>query len=486
MDRIRQERLSRLDELARAGVSPADRYAISHTLSDAAGLADGAAVRVAGRLTAVRDFGKLAFGDLTDRSGRLQVSFEAAVLGDEGQAAVMNMIDVGDFVGVAGEMFTSKKGERTVRAADVTLLAKALRPLPDKWAGVRDVETVVRQPYLAMMSSPEVRERLLLRARLVRLLRRFLDERGFVEFETPILQAVPAGASARPFITHHRARDVPLYLRIAPETFLKRLLVGGFDRVYEIGKNFRNEGIDPSHLQEFTMLEWYAAYWNYRDNMELTREMVQSVLVDLLGTTTVEHDGATLDFGGDWPEVDYRDAVADATGIDLRVVRTREDLAAAVAEAVPGLDPDGYPSYPSLVDALYKRTVRPQLVQPTFLTGHPAELVPLARRSAEDPACLDMFQLVAASWELVKGYSEVNDPLEQAARMREQAEFREQGDEEAAMFEWDYVEAMEYGMPPNSGVGLGVDRLLALLTGAASLREVVAFTVVRPEDQEAE
>ncbi len=483
MDRIRDERISRLDELAAEGIAPADRYPTTHRLAAAADLDDGERARVAGRLTAMRDFGKLAFADLTDQSGRLQVSFEAEALGDDGKAAALRPLDVGDFVGVSGEMWTSRKGERTLRALETTLLAKALRPLPDKWAGVKAIETVVRQPYLAMMSSAEVRQRLENRARLVALLRRFLDERGFVEFETPILQAVPAGASARPFVTHHHARDVPLYLRIAPETYLKRLLVGGFDRVYEIGKNFRNEGIDPSHLQEFTMLEWYAAYWNYRDNMALSQEMIQHVVSELLGTLDVEHEGVTLDFSGDWPEIDYREAVRQATGIDLREVRDRATLAAAVA-GVPGIDAGAYPSYPSLVDALYKRTVRPELVQPCFLTGHPAELVPLARRNASDPSRLDMFQVVAASWELVKGYSEVNDPREQAARMEEQATYRDQGDDEAAMYEADYVEAMEYGMPPNSGVGLGVDRLLALLTGASSLREVVAFTTVRPDERD--
>ena len=479
MDEIKQARLDKLARLRDAGINPyADGFERDHDVAEAHGQEDGTRVRVAGRVMVLRKFGGLIFADLMDHSGRGQISFEEESLGKDGFEVAADLVDGGDFIGVAGEMWTTRKGERTVRVTELAFLSKSLRPLPEKWAGLKDPELRVRQRYLDLLVTEGVRDKLGVRAAVIAFLRHHLDVNGFVEVETPMLQPVTSGAAAKPFVTHHEALDRDLYLRVAPETYLKRLLVGGFDRVYEIGKSFRNEGTDPSHLQEFTMLEWYAAYWNYRDNMTFIQDMLQQLVRQQAEGTTIEFQGNTLEFGGSWPEIDYRDAVQEATGIDLTVIRTHEELASAAA-AIPDFDVANYSSYPSLIDAIYKRTVRPKLVAPCFLVGHPAELVPLARRSDEDPTRLDMFQVVAGTWELVKAYSEVIDPVDQADRMNEQAEYRAGGDEETMMKEDDYIEAMEHGMPPNSGMGMGIDRLVAILTDSPSLREVVAFPQVR-------
>jgi lysyl-tRNA synthetase class 2 len=388
-------------------------------------------------------------------------------------------IRMGDFIGVEGYRYITGKGEPTLGARTVTVLQRSLEPMPDKWAGVVDTDVRYRKRYLDLLGNPESRQRFLVRSRLIAFIRRWLDERGFLEVETPMLQAAASGAAARPFSTHHNALDRDFYLRISPETYLKRVVAGGFDRVYEIGRNFRNEGIDTSHLQEFTMLEWYAAYWDYTDNMTAVRELIVAALEEVTRSTTVEFDGVTLDFGAEWPVIDYRTAVRDATGIDLAVVRDVDTLKAEIAGRGIADDLGDTVSYGALVDLLYKRTVRPSLVQPCFLVHHPAELVPLARRNDDDPSVLDMFQVVVAGWEIVKAYSELVDPVEQEERLLDQVRLREAGDDETMMMEDDFIEAMRHGMPPMSGLGLGIDRFVALATGAPTLRDVVLFPLLR-------
>jgi lysyl-tRNA synthetase class 2 len=388
-------------------------------------------------------------------------------------------VRMGDFIGVEGYRYITGKGEPTLGARTVTVLQRSLEPMPDKWAGVVDTDVRYRKRYLDLLGNPESRQRFLVRSRLIAFIRRWLDERGFLEVETPMLQAAASGAAARPFSTHHNALDRDFYLRISPETYLKRVVAGGFDRVYEIGRNFRNEGIDTSHLQEFTMLEWYAAYWDYTDNMTAVRELIVAALEEVTGSTSVEFDGVTLDFGAEWPVIDYRTAVRDATGIDLAVVRDVDTLKAEIAERGIADDLGDTVSYGALVDLLYKRTVRPSLVQPCFLVHHPAELVPLARRNDDDPSVLDMFQVVVAGWEIVKAYSELVDPVEQEERLLDQVRLREAGDDETMMMEDDFIEAMRHGMPPMSGLGLGIDRFVALATGAPTLRDVVLFPLLR-------
>jgi lysyl-tRNA synthetase class 2 len=388
-------------------------------------------------------------------------------------------VRMGDFIGVEGYRYITGKGEPTLGARTVTVLQRSLEPMPDKWAGVVDTDVRYRKRYLDLLGNPESRQRFLVRSRLIAFIRRWLDERGFLEVETPMLQAAASGAAARPFSTHHNALDRDFYLRISPETYLKRVVAGGFDRVYEIGRNFRNEGIDTSHLQEFTMLEWYAAYWDYTDNMTAVRDLIVAALEEVTGSTSVELDGVTLDFGAAWPVIDYRTAVRDATGIDLAVVRDVDTLKAEIAERGIADDLGDTVSYGALVDLLYKRTVRPSLVQPCFLVHHPAELVPLARRNDDDPSVLDMFQVVVAGWEIVKAYSELVDPVEQEERLLDQVRLREAGDDETMMMEDDFIEAMRHGMPPMSGLGLGIDRFVALATGAPTLRDVVLFPLLR-------
>jgi lysyl-tRNA synthetase class 2 len=438
---------------------------------------DGTPARIAGRLMLWRRMGGLVFGQLQDRSGRVQISFTRNDLGEETFKEWHSAAKIGDFVGVTGTVYTTRKGERTVAASDFTVLNRAVRALPDKWHGIADVETRYRRRYLDLLVTPETRERFQVRSAVISRIRRFLDDSDFIEVETPILTEAASGAAARPFITRHNALGEDFYLRISPETFLKRVVAGSFDRVYEIGRNFRNEGIDPSHLQEFTMLEWYAAFWDYRDNMNFVRELILTVLDEVLGSRTVTYEGTKLDFGADWPVLDYRDAVRERTGVDLREARDFETLKARCAGL--GLDVAKAASYAALVDLLYKKTVRPELVQPCFLVGHPVELVPLARRSDDDPSRLDMFQVVVNGWEIVKAYSELVDPVDQRARLEEQAELRAAGDDETMMLEEDFIEAMEYGMPPMSGLGLGIDRFVALLTDAPTLRDVVLFPSMR-------
>ncbi|MCC5952235.1 MAG: lysine--tRNA ligase [Acidimicrobiia bacterium] len=437
-------------------------------------------VRLAGRVMLWRHMGKRLFGQLLDRSGTVQVAlFRDDFADPEEYRRLAKGVRLGDFLGVEGVLFVTDKGEPTLGGLDATVLNRAHEPLPDKHAGLVDTDLRYRKRYLDLLANPDSRQRFLVRSALISGIRRWLDDREFIEVETPMLQAAASGAAATPFSTHHDALDRDFYLRISPETYLKRAVAGGLDRVYELGRNFRNEGIDSSHLQEFTMLEWYAAYWDYRDNMVAVRELIVDVLGTVLGTTVVDIDGQQVDFAAQWPEYDYRTLVAEHTGIDLSEVRTVEALKAAISERGIAEDLAEAPSYASLVDLLYKRTVRPSLVAPCYLVHHPAELVPLARRNDDDPTVLDMFQVVVNGWEIVKAYSELVDPVEQEERLLEQVRLREAGDDETMMMEDDFIEAMRHGMPPMSGLGLGIDRLVALATGATTLRDVVLFPQLR-------
>ncbi|MEO7195578.1 MAG: lysine--tRNA ligase [Pseudonocardiaceae bacterium] len=463
------------EESGRLG--PRSGYRADAVASSARDAPEGTTVRLAGRVMLWRRMGGLVFGHLQDRSGRVQFSLARNDLGEELFKAWSRAVKVGDFVGIAGSLYTTRLGEPTVAVSELTVLNRTVRALPDKWQGLSNVEARYRRRYLDLLVNADSRDRFRTRAKIIHRIRRFLDDNDFLEVETPILQEAASGAAARPFVTRHNALGEDFYLRISPETLLKRVVVGSLDRVYELGRNFRNEGMDSSHLQEFTMLEWYAGYWDYRDNMTFIRELILAVLDDVLGTRTVTYGSVKLDFGADWPELDYRTEIARRTGIDLSVVRDLPTLREHVTKL--GLDVEEAVSYTGLVDLLYKKTLRPELIQPCFLVHHPAELAPLARRSDADPTRLDMFQVVVNGWEIVKAYSELIDPAEQRLRLEEQAELREAGDEETMMMEEDFIEAMEYGMPPMSGLGLGIDRFVALLTDAATLREVVLFPAMR-------
>jgi len=475
-----------IEMLREEGVNPyPDRFQRTHTLEEARSLPEGTpGVKVCGRLISLRKMGKLAFGHLQDISGKVQISVSVDSCGTEGFDRFKKRIDIGDFLGVCGSMFRTRTGEITVAVNDYQLLGKSLRPLPEKWHGLQDVELCQRKRYLDLIMSEETRQRFLLRSRIVREIRSFLESHRFIEVETPVLCSRYGGANARPFITHHNTLDIDVYLRIAPETYLKRLIVGGFDRVYEFARCFRNEGSSPAHIQDFTMLEFYAAYWNYQDNLNFTRELLLTVLEKATGTTQCSFQGETIRFENPWRIVTFQDLIRQHSGIDILEHPTKESLLEACNKSgIPLEDIDAdRAAWATLVDSIYKKTCRPRLIQPTVLIGHPRALSPLARANDNNPEIADRFQIVVCGTEIVNAYSELVDPIDQRARLEEQARHRAAGDEEAMMLDEDYLEAMEYGMPPISGFGMGIDRFVALLAGEENIRNVVLFPLMRPEE----
>ncbi len=471
-------RQAKLQEWAQRQVAYPGRFDKTHTCADAHEAKDESIVRLAGRIMAFRDMGKLAFGHLQDFTGRLQIAFKVDVLADDYKFFVKNL-DLGDYVGLEGRLFVTNKGEKTLEVHSCQLLTKALRPLPEKWHGLADQELRSRYRYLDLLTNEETRQRFQVRHKVMGFLRQYLDRHAFVEVETPILQNAASGAMARPFITHHNALDIPLYMRIAPETYLKRLMAGGYERVYELGRCFRNEGVDPSHLQEFTMLEFYAAYWDYRDNMRFVKGLLQELVGGLFGDMRITYQGVALDFGGEWPEVTYRDLVLEYTKVDLSQVATLPDLVAQIKARGLDMQFEKYKSFGGLIDGLYKKFCRPKLIQPMFLTMHPAALIPLARVSDHNPEELDMFQVLVNTWEIVKAYSELVDPILQRQKLIEQQELAASGEDETMMLEEDFLEAMEHGMPPMSGVGIGIDRLVSLLTESPNIRDTILFPTLK-------
>ena len=487
-----RQRHEKLERLRARGIDPfGTRFPVTHWAGDlgqrlgAAGddeLTAFGPVRVAGRLVALRHHGKTCFAHLMDYSGRIQLYARADQLGDE--YAMFTDLDIGDYVGVTGEPFRTRTGELTVAVKGFTFLAKSLRPLPEKWHGLRDVETRYRQRYVDLIVNPEAREIFLLRSRLVKALREFLDGRGFLEVETPMMQPIPGGAVARPFVTHHNALDVDLYLRIAPELYLKRLVVGGFDRVYEINRNFRNEGVSTRHNPEFTMCEFYQAYADYTDLMELTEELFIHLARTLKGTLALTWGDDVIDLKPPWRRVSFFGAISEvlhttvAPDASIEDFRTQIDAVRAL-EALPG-ERAQIPAIESWKDC-FETLVEPTLVQPTFVTDFPIELSPLSKRKREDPRLVDRFELFVGRRELANAYSELNDPLEQRERFLQQAAERQRGDDEAHWLDEDYVRALEYAMPPTAGEGIGIDRLVMLFADQPSIREVILFPHLRPE-----
>ncbi len=488
-DQIAARRAKR-DLLREEGRNPyTDRWERTHSLAEARELAeDTPDVSVAGRVVLKRQIGKkLIFLTLQDRSGRMQVSLRRDSLAAEDLSLLRRSLDVGDFLGVRGHIWTTRTGEITLDAEQGVVLSKAMRPLPDKWAGIADQETCYRQRYLDLLTNEETRERFRFRSRFVKAVRDYLDERDFEEVETPVLQTKASGALAKPFLSHHNALDMDVTLRIAPETWLKRLVVGGYERVYEFARCFRNEGMDPSHLQDFTMLEYYVAYWNYADNMRFTQELLQATVQSSRGSLTFTCEGSDgaereVDLSGDWPAVRMTDLIKERAGVDVLEVKDPDELRTWCREnGLTDEKLDGL-AYPSLVDLIYKRKVRPDLVGPIFVIGHPIELSPLARRNDDEPGITDRFQLLLNGWEVVNAYSELVDPEDQRERFEQQAAHRAAGDDEALETEDDYLLCMEYGMPPTSGWGMGIDRIVTLLTGQTNLRDSVLFPLMRGQD----
>ena len=434
---------------------------------------------LAGRVRTIRSFGKLLFLTVVEDGVELQVSVRKGVAPDETFAFARQQIDMGDFVRVSGVMWRTKKGELSLDARGIELLSKALRPLPEKWHGLQDVEARFRQRYLDLLSNPRSREIAVLRSRIVRETRRFLDGRGFLEVETPVLQPVYGGAAARPFTTFHNLLDQTLYLRISDELYLKRLVIGGIDRVYEIGRVFRNEGISHKHNPEFSMLECYQAYADFEDMMELVQAMLLHVAGEVLGGTRVAWQGEELELAGTWRRVPMRDAIQGAIGVDVMEAPDLGSLRQAVRAA--GHEPGDAPTWAQLVDDLFSEHVEPALRQPTFVTHHPTELSPLAKRSAEDPRVVERFELYLGGMEIANAFSELNDPEDQRDRLEEQQRLHAAGDDDAHPMDEDFLRALEHGMPPTGGLGVGIDRLVRVLLDAPNLREVILFPHLRPE-----
>jgi lysyl-tRNA synthetase class 2 len=475
---VEDDRRQKLEQLRADGVEPFPHaypgVVASEVVREAHGeLEDGAetdaAYRVAGRLAARRGHGGQAFLDVVDRSGRIQIQAKRDVLGEE-SFDTLTSLDLGDLVGVDGTAFKSRRGELTLRATGWQLLAKSLLPPPDKFHGLEDVETRYRRRELDLIANEDARDLFILRSRVIAAIRRWLDERGFLEVETPILQPLYGGALARPFTTHHNALDRELYLRIAPELYLKRLIVGGLERVYEIGKDFRNEGLSPKHNPEFTMLEWYEAYADY--------EVIAAELEQLVAFVAEEIGYAgEIDFATPWRRVSLRDAILERTGVDVLAHRDSAALVAAAKEHGIALDPTEV--WSQLVDALLSKHVEPELKNPTFVTDYPVELSPFAKAHRSEPGLVERFECFAGGMEFSNAFTELNDPDEQRARFEDQRRHSAAGDEEAQPYDEDFVRALEQGMPPTGGIGIGIDRLVMLLSGRASIREVVLFPALR-------
>jgi lysyl-tRNA synthetase class 2 len=477
-----RERREKLERLRAEGIEPfphrfADREDISEVRAAHQGLAAASETtsrhRVAGRLIARRGHGKAAFLDLRDGSGQIQLHARADILGDANHEALVGL-DLGDIVGVEGPAFTTKRGELSLRVEGWELLAKALRPMPDKFHGLTDTETRYRRRELDLIANEDTRLMFGTRARTVSEVRRWLDQHGFVEVETPVLQPLYGGALARPFVTHHNALDRDFYLRIATELYLKRLVVAGFDRVYELGKDFRNEGISPKHNPEFTMLEWYEAYADYADTAERLESLVSQVAQRVLGTTKIERDGNEIDLAPPWRRITLRDAIRERAGIDIAEHPSREQLAAAM-----GSEPDPAEGWGKLVDGLLSKQVEPQLIEPTFILDYPVELSPFAKAHRSEQGLVERWEAFVGGIEIANSFTELNDPDEQRRRFEQQAEELKRGDEETQPYDETFVEALEQGMPPTGGVGLGIDRLVMIISGAKSVREVVLFPAMR-------
>jgi lysyl-tRNA synthetase class 2 len=491
-----RRRYEKLRALRGAGVDPfGTRFPVSHWAGPLHARWDTAPedelrgagpVSIAGRVMSVRHHGKSCFAHVLDQSGTIQLYARADVLG-EGYAGFTDL-DVADFVGVTGDLMRTRTGELTVQVKAWTFLSKSVRPLPEKWHGLKDVETRYRQRYVDLLVNPGVRDVFRLRSRLIQTVRAFLDARGYLEVETPVMQPLPGGATARPFATHHNALDIPLFLRIALELHLKRLVVGGFDRVYEIGRIFRNEGVSTQHNPEFTMLEFYQAYADYGDLMELTESLFAELGQTLCGGLQLTYQGERIDLTPPWRRLRYLDAVAEAVGLGRADLGDRERLRAAGREAAGrlGLDAGAWgwgaatPAYQMWKD-VFETFVEPTLLQPTFVIDFPTELSPLARQKRDDPSLVDRFELFVARMEMANAYSELNDPQEQRRRFEQQLEARARGDDEAQPLDEDYIRALEYGLPPTAGEGVGIDRLAMLFADRASIRDVILFPLLRPE-----
>jgi lysyl-tRNA synthetase class 2 len=468
-------RLEKRQKLLERGIDPyGGRFDVTETIAAARGNpVPERDVRLAGRLMSHRDMGKSIFADLKDSTGKIQIYLQKKTIPEEQFDVFKQLMDLGDIIGVVGKLFTTHAGELTVRVESFVVLSKAVRPLPKEWYGIRDIETRLRQRYLDLVMNDTVRETFVLRSRIVQEIRRFLNSRGFIEVETPMMQPVAGGAVAKPFTTHHEALNIDLFLRVAPELYLKRLLVGGFEKIYEVNRNFRNEGISRRHNPEFTMLEVYQAYGDYETMMDLMQGMVVSIAEGVLDTLLIKrYDGQEIDLTPPWKRITYRELIEERLGKDwfTQSAADRRMHAAQMGVEVTNETPDF-----EVTNAIFEKTIEPSLMNPTFVTHLPAELVVLAKPNAQDPSVVDVFELVANGQELAPAYSELNDPVVQRERLLHQAEGH------AEKLDEDFLTALEHGMPPAGGMGMGIDRLVMMLTGVESIRDVILFPLLRPQ-----
>lgn len=486
---IIQKRKDKFDTLKQSKLQlfPND-FRVSHTVNEIKALvekspetlkADSPSFAVAGRMVAINRFGKTVFIRFRDRTGQLQAYIRKDQIGDEAYQ-LFKQLDVGDFVGLGGEMFQTKTGEWTLFVKELQLLCKTIRPLPEKFHGLKDPEKRYRQRYLDLIMNADARKLFVQRSRIIQEIRNFFLQHDFLEVETPMMQPIPGGAEAEPFITHHNALGMDLYLRIAPELYLKRLVVGGFERVFEINRSFRNEGISTQHNPEFTMLEFYQAYATFTDLMDLTEQLFSTVSLAVTGSTNISYQDDTIDLAGPWRRITLQKALVDIGGIDAALLKDKDALLNFAAQS--GIQMTKTGRLGKVITKLFDAVVEPKLIQPTYITGYPVEVSPLSRRSDHEPEITDRFELFIGGREIANGFSELNDPVDQRERFSQQVESRAAGDQNAHLMDHDYIEALEYGMPPTAGEGIGIDRLVMLLTDADSIREVILFPHMKPRD----
>ena len=482
-----QVRINKMHQIEEHGWQPfGHKYVVTHHSQDIADQfedlsANETIVQMAGRIMAIRGHGKTCFMDMQDKSGRIQLYVRKDAVGEE-KYALIKLLEIGDIIGIRGTVFRTHMGELSIKAVDIEILAKSLRPLPEKWHGLKDVDTRYRQRYVDLIVNPDVRRTFVLRSKIIKSIREILDNRDFLEVETPIMNSIAGGAAARPFITYHNALDMQLYLRIAPELYLKRLIVGGMDRVYELGRVFRNEGIDIKHNPEFTSVEIYQAYADYTDMMDLTEVIVSQTAQKVLGTMKITYEGQEIDLTPPWPRMSMIEAVAKYTGQNFEGV-TDVETARKMADAINVEYEPGF-GVGKIINACFDEYVEDKLIQPTFITGHPKEVSPLAKSNPDNPEITDRFEGYIYGREICNGFSELNDPIDQYERFLKQVEERNAGDEEANMMDEDFINALEHGLPPTGGLGIGVDRLVMFLTDSSSIRDVLLFPHMRHKNQQ--
>ena len=480
--RVRREKLAKLQEMGRDPFvqSRYDRTNYSMDIKNNFEEMEGKVVKIAGRIMSKRLQGKAGFIDIQDQEGRIQCYVRKDRIGEE-EYDLFKTYDIGDIIGLEGEVFKTKKEEISVKANAVVLLSKSLQVLPEKYHGLKDQDIRYRQRYVDLIVNPEVKDTFLTRTKALKALRSFLDERGFLKVETPILNTIAGGANARPFVTHHNTLDIPMYLRIANELYLKRLIVGGFDKVYEMGRMFRNEGMSIKHNPEYTAMELYQAYADYEDMMKITEELISHMAEVATGSTVVNYQGTEIDFKPPWRRMTMIECVKEYTGVDFDTIETDEEALAIAREK--GIEITPGMRRGEVINAFFEEFGEDKLIQPTFITHHPVEVSPLAKRNAEDPRKTDRFEAFANKWELANAFSELNDPIDQKGRFMDQLRKKELGDDEACDMDEDFINALEVGLPPTGGLGIGIDRVMMLLTNSASIRDVILFPTMKPIDQ---